>query len=125
METYVLRKPLNFEGKEITEIELNLDDMSKEDIDSAEQLYRLNGGRNMGLLEMDKRYLTAVISFASGLPIEAFNGMGARNYTHLTLKVQNFLLPGDSELEKTAPTHKPGQTQTLQRQAPKQSKQQS
>lgn len=122
METYKLKKPIQFEGKEIKELQLDFDSLIRADIDRAEKIYKLKEGNRGYISEVDKKYQIIIISFASGLPLEAFNSLGAKDYTQLCMAAYSFLALGeledeeakDEELESLLKqTRGSGKTQTL------------
>jgi len=99
METYVLNKPITFNGETITEINLDLENLSVNDLEKAEKDARkqLQKKEYMAVPEMNKKYQAQVAAIASGLPIAAIRSLGAKDYTQVCLEVQNFLLDGDSQ----------------------------
>ena len=101
MDRYALSKPIKYDGKEITEITLNLDDLSVTDLETAEKRFRAKAKKKEVslIIEFSKKYQVEVASIASGHDVELFRMLGARDYTGICMEVQSFLLAG--ELEET------------------------
>ena len=99
MENYILKKPITFDGEEITEINMDLDDLSRIDLENCEkQARRLAGKKRLvGLVEFNKDYLACVAAKAAGLKIDAVRSFSGKDYTQICLLVQDFLLDGESD----------------------------
>lgn len=115
METYVLKKPITTaNGENITVIEMNLEDLSAIDLERCEKEARAFLGKNkhMAVPETNKTYLACVAAKASGLMLGDIRSLGGKDYTQVTLVVQNFLLGGDleDEEEETTSTKTSGET---------------
>jgi len=116
MEHYVLKKPVIIDGKELTEITLNMEDLSVIDLENCEKQAKALLGKKKGMPvpETNKTYLSCVAAKASGLKISDIRTFGAQDYTQVCLLVQDFLLDGESEEEETeskdTQTQKPGKT---------------
>ncbi len=87
------------EGIELEGIELNLDDLTGEDLERAQELVAQSRKGVGNVPEFNKAYISQVAAFAANLPVEVIRGLPAKQYTLVTLEVQNFLLDGDSEEE--------------------------
>jgi len=98
MEKHILSKPITFDGKQITEVNLDLDGLSVADLEKAERITRslLKKRETAGVIELNKKYQINIAALASGIPYDAFRMMSAKDYTQIGLLVQNFLLGGDS-----------------------------
>ena len=101
MVTYVLSRPITHNGQPLTEISMDLDGLSADDLEKCERIARKMLGKKefMGIPETNKRYTSVVAAKASGIPIDVIRSMSAKDYTQVCLEVQNFLLDGDSEEE--------------------------
>ena len=99
MEKYVLSKPIKYDGKEITEIMLNLDNLSVMDLETAERRFRAKAKKKevTPIIEFSKKYQIEVAAIASGHDVELFRMLGARDYTGICMEVQSFLLAGELE----------------------------
>ena len=89
-----LRKPVDFEGKTYTEIDLSgLDQLTGKDIRDLDRLFRIKGGKITGnVKEFDSTYLQLVASRATKLPLEFFDKIGIKDATRLEITIRNFLL---------------------------------
>lgn len=85
-----LSKPVEWEGERVEELNLNLDDLTGLDIEAAEREWVLGGGA--GMAETSKSYLLAVAARATGKRVEILRRLNAKDYSKITLLVQNFLL---------------------------------
>jgi len=120
MEIYKLTRVINFEGTEIKEISMDLEGLSVDDLEKAEKIVKMQQGKKGSslLLEFNKKYHMALASRASNIHIEAFRLLSAKDYTGISLVVQDFLLGGDLEDEETESftvnkVTQSGETQTL------------
>ena len=118
MEKYTLLKPIEHNGEMITEIIMDLEDLSVEDLERAEREARamLKKKETMPVPDTNRRYLSAVAARAAGLPLGAIRRLKGKDYTQVCLLVQNFLLDGDSEEDETeesqSPTPQSGETKS-------------
>ena len=75
-----LDKPFTFEDKQYTEINLTgLDDMTTEDMCVAHNMYLRNGANPVGVPEFDPVYACIVAHLVTGLPIEFFKALPAKD----------------------------------------------
>lgn len=91
IDKYKFSKPVEFEGEEYKEIILNLEDMTGKDIKevSSELLAK---GEVIGLAETNKNFLAALAAKSAGLPTEFMDYVPAKDFSKITILVQNFLL---------------------------------
>jgi len=92
---FVLRKPIEFDGEQITELTLDFDDLSSEDILSAERQYEAAVGRSQQVApvkEFSKHYLAFVVARAAKRPVELIYKLSANDFSKISLLAQNFLL---------------------------------
>ena len=89
-----LKKAVTFENKEYTEIDLTgLESLNGRDIRELDRLFKVKGGRIAGnVKEFDSLYLQLVAAKATGLPLEFFDVIGAKDATRLEVKIRNFLI---------------------------------
>jgi len=85
-----LTKPVEWEGERVEELNLNLDDLTGIDLEAAEREWVLGGGA--GMAETSKAYLLAVAARATGKRVEILRRLNAKDYSKITVLVQNFLL---------------------------------
>ncbi|MBQ8693076.1 MAG: phage tail assembly protein [Synergistaceae bacterium] len=96
-----LTRELSVRGESLTELELDLDKLTGQDIIEVEkQIDTAGDGRALVLPEYSKVYLAAVAARALKVPREALNMLTARDFTRLTQAVQNFLMRPDLETEE-------------------------
>jgi hypothetical protein len=96
------KNPYNFEGAEHDGVDLNLDELTGNDLEKAQELVsatRKSGGSNVP--EFNKAYCSQVAALAAKKPVEFFRGLPVREYVKVTFEVQNFLLDGVSEVGTT------------------------
>ena len=95
-----LMRELSVRGESLTELELDLDKLTGQDIIEVEkQIDTAGDGRALVLPEYSKVYLAAVAARALKVPREALNLLTARDFTRLTQAVQNCLMRPDLETE--------------------------
>ncbi|MCM0759610.1 phage tail assembly protein [Sporomusa sphaeroides DSM 2875] len=85
------RKPFTFEGKEYTEIRLDLDALSGKDVIDAEAEARAMGIRAI-MLESSKAYQAILAAKAAGVTIDMIQALPAKEFSSVTGSVQGFLL---------------------------------
>lgn len=85
-----LSKPVEWEGERVEELNLNLDDLTGIDLEAAEREWVMSGG--VGMAETSKIYLLAVAARATGKRVEVLRRLSAKDYTKVSVMVQNFLL---------------------------------
>ena len=92
MATIHLKKPIEHEGQTVTELELDLEGLTGEDMTQAEAEHAVMTGGASSVLELSKAYLMHVAARAAKLPVETIKSLDARDFTRVTMEVQNFLL---------------------------------
>lgn len=90
-EKFKLNKPVTFDEKEVTELDLDLDALTGKDLTNIEQEFTA-GGNMAAVPETSKTYLMYVGARAAGVPIELVQAMSAKDVSRLTVQVQNFLI---------------------------------
>ena len=86
-----LSKPITVKGAEVKELNLDFDKLTGNDIINASREAQLLG-ENIVIPEFSKQYLAIVAAKASGVNVEDINNLPARDFTAITIAVQNFLL---------------------------------
>jgi hypothetical protein len=86
-----LSKPVKFEDIERSELELDLDGLTGEDLANAETQMQL-GGAVAVLADTSKHYLMHVAAKAAGVPVEFIKKLKAADATKVTMAVQLFLM---------------------------------
>ncbi|GHV50428.1 hypothetical protein FACS1894216_02610 [Synergistales bacterium] len=93
------KKPVKFEGEEYSEVDLDLDALTGNDLEKAQEILTAARKGGAGLPEFSKAYLSQVAALAAKKPVEFFRALPCYEYVRVTLAVQNFLLDGVSETE--------------------------
>ena len=103
MSKYLLKKPILVDGVTVKELNMDLDELTADDIDMCERQARSMVTEGGALLfpEYSKLYLSCVAAKAAGVTVHDIRSMKAHDYTQVCTRVQNFLLIGESEEEET------------------------
>lgn len=91
METIVLSRPFVFEDKEYKEIVMDFEGLTGQDLISASNTAKTLGDASLVFAEASKAYLAAVAAQAAKVPVELIMALPAKDFTAVTLAVQNFL----------------------------------
>ena len=93
-----LRKALRHKGKEYTELDIPLDDLTGLDLIEVEKNnIDLDDRKALIIPEYSKTYLIAVAARALRMPVEVLRTLSARDFTAVATAVQNFLTGLGSE----------------------------
>jgi len=89
-----LKTPIEFEGETIREVNLDLENLTGEDLCNAEREFLItSGGMNLtGVAMTCQEYHMHVAARAAGLSVEAIKQMKARDCARLITETQGFLL---------------------------------
>lgn len=91
METLTLNKPYSFEGADYTEIVLDLDGLTGEDMLQAEREF--SAGKEFAPVPvMNSAYIAIVAAKAAKKPAEFIKRLPAKEFSKVIVTVQNFLL---------------------------------
>jgi len=91
-----LKHPVTIDGKEITELDLKLEDLTGADIDfCARETTADNGGVPSAVMSLDVAFHARVAARAAGIDAEAMKRLKAVDYIAVTTRVQGFLLGTD------------------------------
>lgn len=91
-----LTKPLKHKDKELTELDLTLDDLTGQDmIDVEEEMKRK--GITVNAWDYSRAYLIAIAARALKLPVEALRSLSARDFTLIVNETLNFFSAAASE----------------------------
>jgi hypothetical protein len=106
MEEYILKKPITFDGSEVKALNLDLDGLTVDKLEKAEQQARVLLGKKESIVipALNQKYCACVAAIAAGVKVALVRSLAANDYTQLCMLVQNFLLGGDSDSEN--PTEK-------------------
>ncbi|MBR0316522.1 MAG: phage tail assembly protein [Synergistaceae bacterium] len=95
-----LKKAINFHGEELKELDLNLDNLTGNDLIEAEKQVMMNDNIPM-ITDFNKSYLIAIAGRVLNIPAETLRTINAKDFSSITSEVQRFLLNSDSsETEK-------------------------
>lgn len=99
MEKFTLIKPIVSQGAEVKEIEFDLDSLTGEDMIYVDRVFLSSSEMNQGITikETTKEYQILVVARAARQPAELFYKLKAKDFSRLSLRVQNFLLVEGSE----------------------------
>ena len=90
-EVIKLRKPVKWEDKELSEIVLDLDGLTGDDLAAAETEMAASGIVPV-FVDVSKRYHMHVAAKAAGVSVELLGKLKAPDATKVCMAVQNFLM---------------------------------
>jgi len=88
---HVLKKTFTFEGKEFTEIDLDIEALTGDDLIKASKEARILGDV-APVQELSMTYLAVVAAKAAKVPVDMINALPAKEFSKVKIVVQNFLL---------------------------------
>lgn len=91
----VLSKPVEWDGEQVKEIELNFEDLEADDILSSERQFNTEEMKNKtftAVKETSKSYLAYIVARAAKQPVENIRKLSAKDFSKATVLAQNFLL---------------------------------
>lgn len=96
---FKLRKPVEFDGNTVMEINLDLESLTGEDILQVERQFSYGNSENQAnmIKEFSKEWQILVAAKAAKLPKEFFLRIDARDFSLITIAVQNFFVLGSAE----------------------------
>jgi len=98
-----LNKIAGFDGVEYSELDLELDELTGKDLISATKEAKALGDQ-ASVVEFSKIYQAVVAAKAAKVPVDLVLQLKARDFTEITLRVQNFLIGGGSAVTPTTPS---------------------
>lgn len=87
-----LTKPVTFDDKVYTELELNFDVLTGRDLMQAEVEAKAISTGYAPVLELSKPYQAVVAAKAAKVPVDMIMDLPGRDYTKVTMAAQDFLL---------------------------------
>ena len=93
-----LKRPIQFDGKEVKDLTLDLYGLTGIDIEKAEIQFIANNPQMAAqtpLKEMSKGFLAIVAAMAAKKPVEFIRALSATDYANVTTRVQIFLIQGE------------------------------
>jgi hypothetical protein len=95
------KDPFNFEGETYDGFDMDLDALTGNDLEKAQEIAASQKKIMPNVPEFSKWYCAQVAAFAAKKPVEFIRALPMREYVKVTIGVQNFLLDGVSEMEAT------------------------
>lgn len=89
---FTFNKPIIFEGQEYKKITMNLEGLTGKDIKDITKDLLGQGEVLGGLAESNKSFLAEVAAKSANLPSEFMDYIPAKDFSKITIEVQNFLL---------------------------------
>lgn len=90
---YKLARPITFDGKEVTELKLDFDQLSGEDLLlCSQQAQALAPNEVPTVKAFSLPYQVTVAARAAGMPAELIKALKAKDFTQVTQRAQNFLI---------------------------------
>ena len=86
-----LKKPCLFEGKEYTELDLDLDSLTGQDLIDATNEARARGDQSV-IIELSKLYQAIVAAKAAKVSVDMVITLGGKDFIAVTKAAQSFLL---------------------------------
>ena len=94
---FVFSRPVEFEGTEYKQIDFDLESLTGNDMLAVERQFLASGvNQSVMVKEFNKEYQALVAARAAKLPFEFFQSIGARDFSRVTIAVQNFFLEAES-----------------------------
>lgn len=93
------KKPYTFDGKQYTEVDLSgLEDATAKDLEAVGRILEKQGkGMNPATMEMTMGYAQLLANRVTGLPLEFFKNLPAKEAMAIKTTVVGFLYGGDGE----------------------------
>lgn len=91
VEVIKLSREITYEDETLTELSMNFDALTGDDIEGIEREW-IAGGGGSGVAELSKTYLMHVVARASGQRIEVIKKLPLKDVSKATVLAQNFLL---------------------------------
>ncbi len=88
---FTFSKPYTYEGKEYTEIEMDLEGLTGKDVSLAKRAFTRFGGYSP-IIATDVEFCTFLATKAAKLPFEFVEKLPAKDYCRLGQEVSNFLM---------------------------------
>lgn len=92
----ILKKPVTVEGVTYTEIVLDFESLTGEDIEKAEMQFNAENPQNAITMvkEMAKPFVAIVASKAAGVHVSVIRKLSAADYSKVTMRTTLFLMAG-------------------------------
>ena len=90
MEVVVLNKAFKYDGQEYTEISMDLESLTGNDMINAAKESKAIGDTST-VPELSKTYLAVVAAKAAHVPVDMIIALPAKDFSKVTMEAQNFL----------------------------------
>lgn len=92
LNVYKLQSPITFEEQEITELTLQFEDLTGQDLLQCGRMAQVISPQEMSIIKsFSMPYQVAVAAKAAKVPAELIQALKAKDFTQLTQRTQNFL----------------------------------
>ena len=95
-----LSKAIKHKGENIEILDINLDDLTGNDLIEVEKQLTQSGEVSI-VTDFNKIYLITIAARALHIPVEILKFVSAKDFTRITNEVRNFLIISDSEENET------------------------
>lgn len=92
---YTLKNPVVLDGETVSELDLDFDSLTADDILSSERQFNTEATKNkefVPIKETSKSYLAFIVARAAKQPVENIRKLSAKDFSQVTVLAQNFLL---------------------------------
>ena len=89
------KKAVNLSGKNIKELNLDLEKLTGNDLIEAEKEVMISDNTPL-VMDFNRSFLITIAAKAAGLPAEALKSLNIRDFSKITGEVQRFLTSSDS-----------------------------
>ena len=99
---YELITPIKFDGSEVKEVNLNLEDLCGRDVRKATKQFKMLNKGFLGVVHLEEEFLCLIAANASGKPVEFFDSIRSYDFYNILWEVQSFLLAPRATLSETS-----------------------
>lgn len=99
---YELITPIKFDGSEVKEVNLNLEDLCGRDVRKAAKQFKMLNKAFVGVVEFEEDFLCLIAANASGKPLEFFDSIKSYDFCNILREVQSFLMGPRATLSETS-----------------------
>lgn len=89
---FTLKSPLQFEGASYSELDVDFESLTGEDVIACERQLRSEEPGFTYMKESSKVYQAIIVARAAKVPVELVKKLSAPDFSRLTMHAQNFLL---------------------------------
>lgn len=92
-----LKKAITHKGNEITTLDLELENLTGNDLIDVEDQILKSGTNPVQVLDFSRVYAISIAARALHMPVEILKQMNAHDFSRVVTEVRNFLSASDSE----------------------------